>query len=337
MIARRAADGVVEFLWIRAHVASWGVSRTGIAVLRLTVLTLAAGLATTRVGLVLHELLGHGGAAVAVGGELTDVRLFWFAGGWVRYRDVMPADSLIVSLGGIAVELVLGLVLWLAIRGRGVGARIVRTVGAALVVHGCAYLAAGTWHGYGDGWMVHRELGDQRWMIAIPAGAVCGGFAFLGARWVFGSLSATVPGTRRVSIAAALGALAIAGAIQVAAAATEVLVVRRDAVYAGITRTERERAIDRELARWLAEQRRRGIDPSEAARAQTETELERRHQTFPFAWLLAMTTSLAAVMGAIRSPVPASPGEVSARSLRVAVAVAAGSLGLVIALGAALN
>jgi hypothetical protein len=47
------------------------------AVLRLIALLTFAGLATSRIGLIVHELVGHGAATLAVGGTVTDVQLFY--------------------------------------------------------------------------------------------------------------------------------------------------------------------------------------------------------------------------------------------------------------------
>src|SRR5688572_21433628 len=75
----------------------------GVAVARLACILAGVGLATTRIGLVLHELLGHGAVAMACGGTVLDVRLFWFAGGWIRYDLPEPRSlttMLVISLGG---------------------------------------------------------------------------------------------------------------------------------------------------------------------------------------------------------------------------------------------
>src|SRR5450432_4754623 len=67
--------------------ASMTEARTSIReVIRLTALLLAVALATSRLGLLAHELVGHGGTTLLVGGRVTDVQLFWFAGGWIRYQ-----------------------------------------------------------------------------------------------------------------------------------------------------------------------------------------------------------------------------------------------------------
>src|SRR5262245_12121788 len=114
-----------------------------VAVAKLTALLACVSLATSRIGLVVHELVGHGGAAILCGGQVTDVTLFWFAGGWVQSSyPATHATVVIVMLGGIAIELVAGAALWLALARRSrasFGALCVRAVGATLVVHALCY------------------------------------------------------------------------------------------------------------------------------------------------------------------------------------------------------
>src|SRR5579862_4912476 len=134
-------------------------------VLRLAGLLACVALATSRIGLLAHELGGHGGAALAAGARITDVRLFWFAGGWIRYQLATPSviAALAISMAGIAVELVAGTVLWWAARRTdGLGRRVLRGIGAGLVVHAGWYLATGAWHGFGDGVLLYHLLGAAR-------------------------------------------------------------------------------------------------------------------------------------------------------------------------------
>jgi hypothetical protein len=302
-----------------------------LAVTKLTALLACCGLATSRLGLVVHELVGHGGAAIAAGGEVTDVWLFYFAGGWIRFHA--PGGELAIALGGIVVEVVVGAALAVAARGDGLGARIVRAIGCALVIHAAWYLAVGTFHGFGDGVRLHRALGDRAWLVAVPAGAVACAAAFIGARVVLGPLASTIPGGRRARLAGAALAIAVAGGLQLGAAAGEVA-VRRDAAYAAIMRPERERVIARELAAWDEAQRRAGAAPTDAARAAMEATLARAHRTFPFAYVLGACTLLAIALGAARSRT-SPPAVLAPRLLVVAGALAAGSIALVIALDAA--
>lgn len=309
--------------------------------LRLAALLAAAALALSRVGLIVHEWAGHGGAAIACGGTITGVRLFWFAGGWVRYRvpGMTPGEDLAIALGGIAVESAMALVLWLvpwlalrrrSVRGSGLGARLLRTAGAALLVHAMFYLATGTYHGYGDGRVVRELAGDGRFAIAIGAGLVACAAGWAGARQLFGALVAAVPSPR---ITGALLAIAAAALVNAALYLGELGVRSRDTTYAVTMQPEGDRAAARDLARWVHDQP--GLSDAEiAARAR---ELMREHRDFPFAWLLAAATLAAITAGAVASPRPARDREalvVSARLVAAACAAAAMSTAAVIALDA---
>jgi len=65
---------------------------------RLAALLACVALATSRLGLIGHELVGHGGVALAAGATDLEVQLFWFAGGWIRYQ--LAESSLAASLAG---------------------------------------------------------------------------------------------------------------------------------------------------------------------------------------------------------------------------------------------
>jgi len=309
----------------------------GLAVLRLAGLLVGVGLATSRLGLVAHELVGHGAVARALGGQIEEVRLFWFAGGWIRYRLADPdpggAAAIAVAGGGIAVEAVIGAALWIALARRtGLAARLVRGVGAALAIHAAWYLAAGTWHGFGDGALLRRALGEARIPVAIAAGAVAVAMSYLGARAVLGVIAALVPGGRAARIGGAAAAIVLAGALQIGLAAGEVR-LRRDATYGRIMQRESDRLVERELAEWQRRLRERGIDPGADERRRRARELAEQHRELPFAHALGALTLIALAAGARR----ARPGPAAAavgRLLGVACAAAAGSVALVIALDA---
>lgn len=266
-----------------------------VAVLQLAALVTAVGLATSRLGLVVHELVGHGGATLAVGGAVTDVQLFWFAGGWIRFEAT--GGELVIALGGILIEAVVGAGLWFALARRtSLGGKIARAIGAALVLHGTWYLATGTWHGYGDGVKLHHELGDAKWLVAIPAALVTLTAAYVAARSILGTLAATIPGTRGARLTGMVIALVLAGGLQLGLAVGEVR-LRRDATYAQTMRPEGDRVVARELAQWTADQARQGAAPTEEARAEMQRRLAQRHATFPFAIVLAVLTVLAVGAG----------------------------------------
>jgi len=288
-------------------------------VLRLAGLLAGVALATSRLGLVAHELVGHGGTALALGAHVTDVRLFWFAGGWIRYDLAEPstAAALAIAMGGIAVELVCGFALWLAVRRATLGGTIIRGIGGALIVHALWYLATGAWHGYGDGALLYHVLGDARAPFAIAVGLATCAATFATARGVLGALAGTLRDHR---VAGLVAAAMLAGGLHAGLSIGE-LRIRRDATYTETMASERDRRIEDALARWQASH---PAQPPDAERAR----LEREHRTFPFAWLLGAATAAAAIAGARRARQSAWP--LDNRLLAVWAATAALSLACVI-------
>jgi hypothetical protein len=294
-------------------------------VIRLTLLLTCAALTTSRLGLIGHELVGHGGAAVICGARITDVQLFWFAGGWIRYRLSEPSFgcALFITMAGIGLELLVGLALAVFARGESLGRRVVRGIGMALVLHGSWYLATGAFHGFGDGLLLYRWLGGARIPVAIAAGLVTWAATFIGAREVVGTLASTV--SRRV--AGTLVAFAIAGGFHAALTIGE-LRVRRDATYVETMKPERERVIAQELARW---ERAQPTQVSPEAKRVEAAKIANSHPTFPFVWILALCTAMAAVLGIIKTKRPAATAIPDSLLVRFAV-LAVASVALVIAL-----
>ena len=303
---------------------------------RLASILAGVGLVTTRLGLIAHEFVGHGGTALAFGGSVEKVRLFWFAGGWIDYDLPRPYDltaRVAVSLGGIALELVIGLAVWIALARRtSLAGKIARATGGAIVIHAAWYLGAGTYHGFGDGRIVRLAAGDWRYVIAIAAGAVVVGFAFAAARAIIGVLAATVPGGRRAQIAGVIVACVLAGGLQAALAIGEVQ-LRRDDVYGTVMEPERQRMAAQELAQWEREQKLRGAIDPEARRARA-AELAAKHRELPFAAILAVLTLLAILAGTWRAR-PGVTDSIPTRLVYKVAAFAAGSVALVIAIDAA--
>jgi len=313
-------------------------------VLRLTCLLVCAGLAASRLGLIVHELGGHGGFAIVQGGEITDLRLFWFAGGWIGYSLDEPtaAGMLAASMGGLIVELVLGGALWFGLarsdrlatkaKQTRLGIRIIRGIGAALVAHAWWYFATGTWHGYGDGLPSHRAFGDARYPVAIAAGLVTCVVAFGCARLVLGAFTAVLPGRHRIGVAIAM---AVSAVVLAAPAVVEVR-VRGDSRYGTIMKREGDRLAERELIAWQREMKRRGTTIDQTVRATEARRLAERHRQPPFMPVLAVLVAVAIALGAWRARV--APGAaITRRVLVTAALVAAGSLTAVIALDAAFH
>ncbi|HEY5945388.1 MAG TPA: hypothetical protein VIV40_07850 [Kofleriaceae bacterium] len=271
-------------------------------VLRLALLLAAIALATSRIGLIGHELVGHGGAALACGARIIDVELFWFAGGWIRYQLSEPslAAVIAISMAGIGLELVVGLALWKLVRGATLGRRLVRGIGAALVVHATWYLATGAFHGFGDGIVLYRALGSARVAVALVAGVVTCSTAYLAARNVLGTLTATLPGSRRARVVGVIIAAVLAAGLHAGLAVGE-LALRRDATYSATMQHQRDRDIAIELAQWQREQAARGTAIDEAQRRAEQVKLAAKHKTFPFVWLLAAATVVSVITGAVHA------------------------------------
>jgi hypothetical protein len=306
-----------------------------LATTRLAALLAAICLATSRVGLIVHELVGHGGTAIALGGQVSDFRLFWFAGGWIRYDfpGASREDLLAVQLGGVVLEGVIGAALWFLLARRdGIAVRILRGVGAALVIHAAWYFATGTWHGYGDGAIAYRMFGDLRYPAAMAGGLVACAMTFACARLVFGSFLAHVPGGRKAKIAGVALATVVAAGLQIGLALGEVS-VRGDSTYGAIMRPERERVVARELAAWQREQQRKGAAIDAARRIAEQRRLAAKHPTEPpFAPVLAFALLAMVFAGAWRAR--ASAGAITNRHVAIAAALAASSIVAVITIDA---
>jgi hypothetical protein len=301
-------------------------------VLRLATLLAALALATSRIGLIGHELVGHGGMALACGARIVDVQLFWFAGGWIRYQlpDPTLPSVLAIAMAGIGLELVVGIALCSLVRGAPLGRRLVRGIGAALIVHATWYLATGAFHGFGDGLVLYHALGDARVGVAIAAGLATCVAAYLAARHVLGTLTATLPGSTRARVIGVIIAAVLAGGLHAGLAAGE-LWLRRDPTYTATMQHQRDRDIAAELARWQREQAARGVAVDDSERRAQQTRLAAKHKTFPFVWLLAIATVASVIAGAVRAKQHADK-PIENRLLAITVAVAAAAICAVIVL-----
>src|SRR5262249_45049742 len=128
--------------------------------------------------------------------------------------------------------------------------------------HAGWYFSTGAWHGYGDGTLLYRELGDARIPVAIAGGVATCAVAFAVARGVVGAIVATLPSRR---VAGALIAMTLAAALNIGLDLGQ-LAIRHDSTYGAIVAHERDRQIARDLAAWLASQRRAGVAVSDSAR-----------------------------------------------------------------------
>jgi hypothetical protein len=305
---------------------------------------LLIALLCSRITLVLHELVGHGLTAIAVGAGVKGYHLFYFAGGYIEFEGAFTTTSaLMVSLGGIALELVLGIVAlacarwWRPAARSGPGRRIAHAgalgVAAIEIVHALYYLGAGTFHGYGDGAELHRMLGPSRLVLVAPVSLLAIAAAFLLAR-ALGStlrewLSALSP---RGQLGAIAGAVAIAAAGHAALTFGE-LAVTPSRSYAQVMKHQSVREAEVELAHYYRAQLERGARVSQAELEAKRTELIAQRRPFPLHVTLAALLLIALALGVGRAAPGRAPVEVpSWAALRWPAAAVLGSLVLIAAL-----
>jgi hypothetical protein len=297
------------------------------ALLPLAALTFVVALATSRYGLVIHELMGHGGTAIALGGQVQGVHLFWFGGGWVTYlgHGWTTAEILAVTLGGIATEWIAAAVLALiARRARGLARMMLAGAATGFAIHGGMYLAVGTFYGSGDGALLHQLLGASRPLVWAPAAAVCVAAAWLGARAVVPVLRAHAPGTQPLMLIGA--ALVLGGAAHLALLVGE-REVRPDATYTAIMKTEGQRAVERDVA--AAKAAHPELTPAQIDDVQRAS--QQQHKPFPFTSCLIAAIAIAAIAAFLRSKPAPSPEPLAWRQIRAPALVALLGLTLVIA------
>ncbi len=311
---------------------------------RLCAVFFLVGLTASRVSLVLHELAGHGGVAALVGSRVVAYHLFLFGGGWVRYRsgpDHSLAESLAVSLGGIALEILAAAFALVAAallgrRGRAPLARVA-LVGFATadVVHAGFYLAAGTHHGFGDGHGLHVELGDARAAVVWPVAIAVVAAGFVLARHLAGLTGDWTGARSRPGRAAALVTAAAMAAAGHGALTWSERALARDDTYSRIMQSESDRRIDDDIARLEEQARGRGARLDERELARMRAELARRHRAFPLVPVLAIALILACGAGVWLGVARPGRGDVAdrappgGRGLALLAAVTAASLALV--------
>ena len=109
---------------------------------------------STRLGAFLHEFIGHGLMAVFLGGRLDTFRLTLFAGGETLFSgNFGETASVCISLGGIAINLVTGIVVLVIIRRRSLSFSWVLfgiLLAGTSILSQIQYLILGAYYRYGD-------------------------------------------------------------------------------------------------------------------------------------------------------------------------------------------
>jgi len=273
--------------------------------MRLSVLVASVVLLTSRVMLLVHEFVGHAAPAVLFGGRVTGWYLFLFAGGRVSYR-LGPLDSgrrLVVSLGGIALELVIGAVAFLlarALRDRATAAFCQLCVGTVLVGHSAMYLARGVHYGFGDGAFLAQRLGGARVIVVVAASALAVGVAIAGGRRLSRFAASFFAGTPRRVASAVLLVFACAGLVHGGLAFTEVRCFS-DPTWVRVMEAASVVAARDEVARRIAEARARGEQPPSAEeQARMMEALERARRPWPLDPFLVLAVVTGLGVGVVR-------------------------------------
>ena len=278
-------------------------------------LALVAGLAllTSRVAMLAHEFGGHALPATLFGGRVTGWYLFLFAGGRVSYLlgDLGVGRRLVVSLGGIAVELIGGGIALLVARrspARGVRAFCALVVGTVLGGHAAIYLARGVHYGYGDGALLARVLGGAREVLVTLASALAIGMAFAGGQRLASLPAALFGGSVRRATGLTLLVFACAGLVHGALAGAEVRWFP-DPAWVTVMEDASVGSARAEVARRIAEARRRGEPiPSDDELRRMQEALERARRPWPLDPVL-LTAVLASLAVGVRRGASQERGE----------------------------
>jgi hypothetical protein len=232
--------------------------------MRLALALFAALLLSSRLGLLAHELLGHGGVARLLGLDVSDWSFFVFGGGRVAVTaGGDAAANLVVQLGGIVCELIVAAAAaaacWFG-RRRSLGLTM---LWALLGTHALFYFASGLSDGHGDGILLYRLLGRARWWLVVPTALASLTVGFLAAGALARAAAALLPAmSLRRTAAFTLTCALAAGGLHAALTLGELELVR-DARYAELMASEGERLARRQLA---AEEVIRPMDQAGAAR-----------------------------------------------------------------------
>ncbi len=275
------------------------------AFVRIVVLVASVVVLTSRTTLLIHEFVGHGAAAMLFGGRITGWYLFLFAGGRVSYdvEVLNPGPRLVITLGGIALEIVIGfaaLVLARRIATRTVAAFCFLCVGTVLVGHGAVYLARGVHYGYGDGAYVARLLGERRAPLVLLATALAVGTGVYAGRRLVELPSAAIGGSARRAAAMALLAFVCAALVHGALAWSEIRWFP-DPRWVAIMENASVVSARAELARRVEQARRQGETvPTPEEQTRTLDALERERRPWPLDPALATGMFAGLVVGVAR-------------------------------------
>jgi len=272
---------------------------------RLFVLLTTVVLLTSRVMLLAHEFGGHAAPAKLFGGRVTGWYLFMFAGGRVSYRvpQLDTAQRLVVTLGGIAIELIVGAIAFVLarrMRERAVASFCLLAVGTVVVGHGAMYLARGVHYGFGDGAFLAQRLGAARELVVLAASALAVGVALGGGRRLARLPASIFRGTPRRVVGATLLVFACAGLAHGALAVAETRWFP-DPAWVAVMENASVAAARAELAQRIAEAKQRGEAlPSSEEQDRMMEALERARRPWPLDPVLLVAVIAGLIAGVVR-------------------------------------
>jgi len=281
------------------------LSDTGIARLGLGFALIA--LLASRLTLVLHEFVGHGGLATAIGCRITTYRLFIFGGGWIRYSRPEPfslGEAVLVSMGGVSVELLFGTacLLW----GRRQSARpLVRLVAVCVgvidLLHAGYYIVVATHYRFGDGRSLSIALGPWLRVLTVVGTLALLVLAYFLAREL---MRAAAPFYRASSQSRRIAVVLTAATFAALAHGSLMLVEQRlasDQTYARIMKHQSERRVDAELAKLQARRRAEGREPTRDELHRARETLRRQFRPWPLRPVVIVGLLAAVLLGAYRT------------------------------------
>ena len=128
---------------------------------------------TTRLGTLIHELFGHGGAAILVGGRIDRIVIHLFATGYCSYTLEGEGlwEILFIRLAGIALNFATGIAVALFIARRDASWEVqsslcifaIVSIGSQLL-----YMVLGTYYDHGDPTILSELLGPAKWIVWLP-------------------------------------------------------------------------------------------------------------------------------------------------------------------------
>lgn len=272
--------------------------------LRLSLVFSIAGLLASRIGLLVHEFIGHGGMAYALGGKVPEWRLFLFGGGWIRYNRnpwYSTGQEISIALAGCGSELIFAAVVWLvSTRLEGVPRAMARIVAMLLCAHVCVYISTGTHYGYGDGMKLHGVLSPfLRHVLVVGLSLVMASLAYALAKQalLLAALLELGSGLRRIALAAA--AVMVATVVHGSLYYGERAIIDPDQTYEAMMQREVERRAATYAAR-LKRERPAGQTWTVQQEAKAKEAYVEKHEPWPLRPLLVLLGALASALACWR-------------------------------------